>query len=475
MSRTGWIAAGAAVVVTIVGAAYYERANSSVAKYRAQRIDRGEVVSTVTAAGTLSAVTTVKVGSQVSGIISRLYVDFNSVVKKGQLVAELDPTPFQAGVDQKRADVEKSKVDLRQAGLAFGRQKRLFDLQLISNADYDAAAAARDDAQAAVKQSQAALQQAVTNLQYTKITSPIEGVVVDRQYDIGQTVAASFQAPTLFTIAQDLTKMQVLTNIDEADIGGVKVGQKATFTVDAFPDLNFLGLVSQVRLSTQTVQNVVTYPVVLDVNNADGKLKPGMTANVQIPVDVRRNALRIPNAALRFKPDTADVVSEAPAAGGGAGQGPGASNRTGQGPAASDRGGQGPGASNQTSAGTTPSADGARAGAGEGSPSGGGAGSGAAGGPGSAGGRSGAGGARGGSPPGGRRGAGGHAGIVYVEVPGGKLKPVAVKTSITDGTYTAAFSDALKPGDQVVVGLVTSRAGELTAGRPGSAPRMPRM
>jgi HlyD family secretion protein len=487
MSRTGWIAAGAAVIVTVGGAAYYERANSSVAKYRAQRIDRGEVVSTVTAAGTLSAVTTVKVGSQVSGIISRLYVDFNSVVKKGQLVAELDPTPFQAAVDQKRADVEKSKVDLRQAGLAFGRQKRLFDLQLISNADYDAAAAARDDAQAAVKQSQAALQQAVTNLQYTKITSPIDGVVVDRQYDIGQTVAASFQAPTLFTIAQDLTKMQVLTNIDEADIGGVKVSQKATFSVDAFPDLNFLGLVSQVRLSTQTVQNVVTYPVVLDVNNADGKLKPGMTANVQIPVDVRRNALRIPNAALRFKPDTADVVSEPPAAGGGsAGQGPGASNRTaGQGPGASTQTGQGPGASNRTgqrpgpsdqpSAGTTPSADGGRAGAGEGAPSAGGAGSGAAGGPGSAGGRSGAGGARGGSPPGGRRGAGGHAGIVYVEVPGGKLKAVAVKTSITDGTFTAAFSDALKPGDQVVVGLVTSRAGDLTAGRPGSAPRMPRM
>src|SRR5258708_25060695 len=275
--------------------------------------DRGSVTATVTATGTLSAVKTVAVGSQVSGIISKLYVDFNSRVKQGELLAELDPTPFMEALDAQRANLLKARSDLALADVNFSRQKRLRDLQLIAASDYDTSLAQRDDAAAVVKQTEAAIKQAETNLGYTKIKAPIDGVVVDRQYNVGQTVAASFQAPVIFSIAQDLTKMQVLTNIDEADVGGIKVNQNASFAVDAYPDQTFRGVVSQIRLSTTTVQNVVTYPVMLDVPNLDGKLMPGMTANVVIPFDTRRDTLRVLNAALRFKPDPADVL---PAPGG---------------------------------------------------------------------------------------------------------------------------------------------------------------
>src|SRR5579864_9807615 len=226
MSKTGWVAGATVVVLGIGGAYYLARAKSDVAKYRATPVDSRTVVATVTATGTLSAVTTVAVGSQVSGIISKLYVDFNSHVKKGQLLAELDPTPFQEALDQQRANLLKAKSDERLAAVNLGRQKRLRDLQLIAASDYDTAVAQHDDAVAVVKQTEA-------SLNYTSIKAPIDGVVVDREYNVGQTVAASFQAPLIFSIAQDLTKMQVLTNIDEADVGGIKVGQAATFTVDA--------------------------------------------------------------------------------------------------------------------------------------------------------------------------------------------------------------------------------------------------
>ena len=300
---------GAVAVLAVVagGVLVVTKEKESGPRFRKEKVAKGSVVATVTATGTLSAVTTVKVGSQVSGIIASLHADFNSEVKKGQLLAELDPTPFQASVDQRRADVEKAKVELRNADLVLARAKKLLDAQLQAQSEYDTAKANRDGAAASVEQSMAALKQSETNLAYTKIVSPIDGVVVDRQYDVGQTVAASFQAPVLFTIAQDLTKMQVLTNIDEADIGKVREGQEASFSVDAFADRPFRGSVSQIRLSPQTVQNVVTYPVLLDVANPEGKLRPGMTANVQIPVDRRDDVLRVPNAALRFRPDPADL------------------------------------------------------------------------------------------------------------------------------------------------------------------------
>jgi HlyD family secretion protein len=405
-------------VAALVGAFFYTRRSSAEPKFRKGKIDKGDVVATVTATGTLSAVTTVKVGSQVSGIIAKLYVDFNATVKKGQLLTELDPTPFQQTVDQRRADLEKAKVELRNAEISLTRSKNLAKQQLLAQSDLDGAQTARDSAAAAVAQSQAALKQAETNLSYTRITSPIDGVVVDRQYDVGQTVAASFQAPVIFTIAQDLTKMQVLTNIDEADVGRVKVGQEASFSVDAFSDQPFKGAVSQIRLSPQTVQNVVTYPVVLDVANLDLKLKPGMTANVQVPVDVRKDALRVANSALRFRPDNSDLVAEVRKVkstdvgkGGTASSAPATSERTGP----------------------------PRSGA-----------------PGATGGRPGAGGAR---PSGGT-------GTLYVEVPntGGKLKPVTVRTLITDGNLTAIRTDELKEGDEVIVGLATARAGAPSSG-----------
>ena len=373
------------------------------AAFREQAVERGDVVASVTASGAVSSVTTVLVGSQVSGIIAALHADFNDDVTKGQSLAELDPAPFQATVDQRSADLERVQSDLRQADLVFARSKRLHSEGIVSQDEYDAAANARTGAAASVKVSQASLQQAKVNLQNTRITSPIDGVVVDRQFDVGQTVAASFSAPTLFTIAQDLTHMQVKANVDEADIGGVHEGQEATFTVDAFPDQPFHGRVSQVRLSPVTVQNVVTYPVVMDVENAEGRLKPGMTASVQIPVDARRNTLRVPNAALRFKPDPSLVVAPpSPAAA-----------------AAPD--------SPPNSPAGTPAAGG-------------------------------------GTGRGGRRGGGGagHGGrresVVYVAFKGGKVRAVPVRTSITDGTFTAIEDGPLAEGDKVIVGLATAKA-----------------
>ncbi len=303
---------GIAVVLIIILAGSFWIFSSSKKnkepKFRLQDVERGNVTATVTATGTLSALTTVKVGSQVSGIISRIYVDFNSNVAKGQLLAELDPITFQAQVDQRHADVERARVELRNSKLTFDRSKNLLENEFISRQEYDTADANVKSAEAAVHQSEAALRQAETSLSYTRIISPIDGVVVNREYDIGQTVAASFQAPTLFTIAQDLTRMQVSTSIDEADIGKIKLGQEATFTVDAFQDQTFSGKISQVRLSSLVVQNVVTYPVLIDVANPDLKLKPGMTANVSIPVEVLARVLKVPNAALRFQPDPADIA-----------------------------------------------------------------------------------------------------------------------------------------------------------------------
>ncbi len=307
------------------GIFYFMRrsAGRETAKYRIQAVDRGNVVMTVTATGTISAVTTVQVGSQVSGIVARLYADFNSPVKAGQLLAELDPTPFEAQVEQRRADLTQAEVQARNADITASRQDRLMAEGLAPQADVDAARANADGAKAQVDQARAALRQAETNLRYAKIKSPIDGVVVDRKYDIGQTVAASFQAPTLFTIAQDLTKMQVLADVDQSDIGRVAVGQTARFTVDAYPEEEFRGRIAQIRLNATVNQNVITYPVILEVPNPEQKLRPQMTANVTIEVAEKRDVLRVANAALRFRPtDQAGGADRrgTPAAGAGGGR-----------------------------------------------------------------------------------------------------------------------------------------------------------
>jgi HlyD family secretion protein len=288
-------------------------------------------------------------------------------------------------------------VQVEDARLKYDRQKRLLDAGLTSQAEVDAARAAYNGARAQVQQASAALSGAQTNLRYTRITSPTDGIVVDKQYEVGQTVAASFQAPVLFQIAQDLTKMQVQADVDQSDIGRVKVGQIARFNVDAYPEEEFRGRISQIRYNAQVNQNVVTYPVILEVSNPEGRLRPKMTANVTIDVSTVRNILRVPNAALRFKPPQEDGEKKATTGGGDAMQ---RAARSGQG-----------------------------------------------GGPGGA----------AGQMPRGRRGGDAKSQTVYILGADKKLKPAVIRTGISDGRFTHVVSGDLKEGDAVVVGIATSK------------------
>ncbi len=282
--------------------------------YRTDPVTLGDIQQSVTATGTVNAVTTVLVGTQVSGTIKQLFVDFNSRVKKGQLIAQIDPEMFEAQAAQARANVAKADSAFQDAERTLRRNRELFGRNLIPRSDLDTAETNFESNKATLQQVKAALTVAETNVRYTRILSPVDGVVISRAVDVGQTVAASFQTPTLFTIAQDLTKMQIDTNIAESDIGVIKVGQDVEFTVDAYPDTTFKGKVWQIRQAPIIVQNVVTYDVVIQVNNRDLKLMPGMTANVSVIIMTRHDVLRITNAALRFR------FSEKPA-GAGAGAG----------------------------------------------------------------------------------------------------------------------------------------------------------
>ena len=285
------------------GGFYYSRRNHvELPDFQTVVIDRGDITQLVTAAGTLNPVKSVQVGCQVSGQISRLYVDFNSQVKKGQLIAEIDPATYSAIEQQAAADLDNSKANLELEAVEARRASSLFTNQLISASDYDTALATLHEAQATVKIKQATLATAEANLGYCKIFSPVDGVVISRSVDVGQTVASSFSTPTLFQIANDLTKMQIDTSIAEADIGNIEERQPATFTVDAYPYRTFHGAVNQVRNAPITNNNVVIYDSVLSVTNADYKLKPGMTAMVSIVITQRDNALRILNSTLRFHP-----------------------------------------------------------------------------------------------------------------------------------------------------------------------------
>jgi HlyD family secretion protein len=285
-------------------------------EFRTEPVRRGDITASVTATGTVNAVTTVLVGTQVSGTIRNLYADFNSPVKKGQIIAQIDPSSFEAQSRQARANLSLAAANLEKAEAALVDAKRTLDRNsqlsaknLIPRSDLDTATTNYDSskaqvgaARAQVEQARAALAFAETNLKYTKIVSPVDGVVISRNVDVGQTVAASFQTPTLFTIAQDLTKMQIDTNVAESDIGVVKLAQDVDFTVDAYPEVTFEGRVAQIRRAPISVQNVVTYDVVVHVNNREQKLMPGMTANVSIIIATKENVLKIPNAALRFRP-----------------------------------------------------------------------------------------------------------------------------------------------------------------------------
>ncbi|MBN1129456.1 MAG: efflux RND transporter periplasmic adaptor subunit [Chitinispirillaceae bacterium] len=274
----------------------------SSSQWRTVPVEKGDLNVEVTASGTVNPHSLVAVGTQVSGTISRIFVDFNSRVKKGQLIALLDTTFLQAAVADASATLNKAQAQETLTRRNAERTKNLFDKGLAAQADLDQAAADYEAAKAAISSARAQLDRAKINLAYATIRSPITGVVVNRSVDVGQTVAASFNTPTLFTIADDLSKMQVQASIDEADIGQVKIGQQATFTVDAYPDRSFAGMVTQVRLQPTTVQNVVTYTVMIDVDNPDMALMPGMTANITLTVQQAQNVLKVPLAALKFTP-----------------------------------------------------------------------------------------------------------------------------------------------------------------------------
>lgn len=313
-------------------------------------VDRGRLTAKVTATGTLSALVTVQVGSQVSGRVRDIFVDFNSPVQKGQVIAKIDPQLFDAALEQARANylaaqanLTKARVQAQDAQRQHDRARSLLDRKLIAQADFDTlqanlevAQAQIEAAQGSVAQAKASLHQAQVNRAYTDIVSPTNGTVISRSVDVGQTVAASLQSPTLFQIAEDLRKMQVDTSVAEADVGKLRAGMPATFTVDAYPGERFVGKVRQIRNAPQTVQNVVTYDAVIDVDNGELKLKPGMTANVTFIYAENDSTLRVANAALRFRPST-DVfaalgMSRPAAAGESPRPGAGGSPRAGRGP-----------------------------------------------------------------------------------------------------------------------------------------------
>ena len=314
---------GAAVGVGVIG--YARSRHKPTSHFETVKVDRGRITARVTATGTLSALVTVQVGAQVSGRIQELKVDFNSPVKKGQVIARIDPQLFSAAVEQARANfiaaqgqLEKAKYQAVDAKRIAERNKQLFDRKLIAQADLETSQANADAAQASVsaaqgqlEQAKASLHQAQVNLDYCTIYAPTDGTVISRNVDVGQTVAAALQAPTLFTIAQDLKKMQVDTSVAEADVGKLQPGMTATFTVDAYPSEKFRGVIRQIRNAPQTVQNVVTYDAVIDVDNSDLKLKPGMTANATFIYAEKDSALRVANAALRFRP-TPEMLGKTP-------------------------------------------------------------------------------------------------------------------------------------------------------------------
>ncbi len=309
-------------VVGGAGGAYYMRKTTKEPEVRTAQITRGDVVDSVQATGTLEAVTTVQVGTQVGGIVQELYADFNSIVKKGQVIARLDPTILDTQIEQQRANVTRSEADLERLKVALSdakqkldRAKALFDKNLLPRTELETADVNVRSAEAQIRSSEAALVQAKSQLhtaevnrEHTVITAPIDGIVIQRSVEPGQTVNAGMSAPTLYILAADLTKMQVNANIDEADVGRMRPGQTVTFRVDAFPTEQFTGTVQQVRLQPTTVQNVVTYQTVINVPNAQLKLKPGMTANVIIEIARKTNVLRVPTAATRFRP-TAEIFA----------------------------------------------------------------------------------------------------------------------------------------------------------------------
>ena len=436
VSRIVLVAAAVAAVAAVVAF----RGRDHEVKYAAVPADRGDIQDVVGATGTAQAVQTVQVGSQVSGTIQNLYADFNSVVRKDQVIARLDPSSFQARLGQvqaalvaARATVERSKASMADAKQKLDRAKQLTAQQLLPQSDLETAQATYDQevaqlkaSEAAVNQAQANVNQARVDLDHTVINAPIAGVVIARNVDVGQTVAASFQAPVLFVIANDLKHMEINASVDEADIGRVRAEQEVTFRVDAYPDRVFHGRVTQVRLQPTTVQNVVTYNTIIGVDNDDGRLMPGMTATVSVIVRKSENALRIPAAALRFRPEGFDAGA----------------------------GGRGRAAGGAGSAGSPGGSGMPRAAAAQGA---------------SFGGRRATSGSASAAPPGRSEGDGGRTVVVFVLNDKGQPEPVRVKTGVSDGQYVEV-KDGLAEGARVVVGVEGDGTTRPGAPRPSGSP-----
>lgn len=435
---------GAVILVVIVGIVLgftvFNRPQNNDEKYKKEAVDRGDIEALVITTGSLNPVTIVEVGSQVSGRISRLYADFNSEVKKGQVIAELDQSLFLTRMQQNKANHESAKASLEKAKVTLENMKRkydraqdLFQKDLISFEEKETAETQYYTGKADVQSSEARLEQAKSQLDssnvdlaYTIIASPIDGIVISRDVNVGQTVAASFQAPVLFKIANDLSKMQVECSVDEADIGKIKEGQKVKFTVDAFPNDAFTGKVTQVRYSPEVIQNVVTYTTIVDVGNPEMKLRPGMTATVSVVTGEAKDALRVPNAALRFNPQLSpeemrkiyeEMRQEMMARRGGA---------TPSGRPNSERGSQS-----------------------EGGPSS----------------------QRRSQPPGGVGPAGPGSAMnqfsrVWIEDDKGKLRPVFIKTGVTDNSYTEIAWGNIKEGQLVITGASGSSRVQFRGGMP---------
>ena len=400
MRRLGLIVSMVVVGLAIGGYVFFNGERKAPVRYRTAPVERGSVVSIVTATGTINPVVSVQVGTQVSGMIKSLHADFNSVVKAGDVVAVIDPEPFQArrnqaasNLEMARANVARAKTDLAQRKRELERTKSLVAQQFVSQNDvdvaltnYQSAEAQQKVMEAQVKQAEAALNSADLDLKYTVIRSPVNGIVVARNIEVGQTVAASFATPNLFLIALNLTQMQVDTNVSESDIGGITEGKQATFSVDAYAGYRFQGIIRQVRLAPINVQNVVTYNVVVGVDNKDLRLRPGMTANVSIVVARKDDAIKVPNAAIRFTPPKSEQSE----------------GHTAAHPAKSETGSSGSRVPVAGEQGTTVR-------------------------------------------------------TVWKQGGSGELEPITVQTGISDGTATEVVGGELKEGDQVIVGLETSR------------------
>ncbi len=470
----------AVIVVAVVLFAAFGLNRKDKTQYFTARAERGDLRAVVEATGTINAVTSVQVGSQVSGNIYKLHADFNSKVKRGQLIAEIEPSLFHGALLQAKADYENAKANVSAAKANLEKAKATLDQtkadyertvslakaavmsqqQLdLAKANYDSAVAAVSaagaqvtQAVAQVEQRKAAVSVAQTNLDHTYIYAPIDGTVVNRAIDVGQTVAASLQAPTLFTIAQDLTKMQVYTKTDESDVGQIRVGQKVSFKVDAFPRQTFTGAVSQIRMNPTTVQNVVTYDTIIDFDNPELKLFPGMTAYVTIPVASAHDVLKVPNGALRYSPDLkpdelrALLKQNGIEAGGGRRHQPQTEAEKQAGPAPAAAQASSPAAAGQGPGRGAGANGGHRAGQADETPGG-------------------------GMRP--HEGAPSDLGIVWTQLPDRTLKPVQVRTGITDHTVTEVVQvvhGELKEGDELIIGAAKSgsRAGAAPGmGRPG--------